>query len=114
MKIRPMLILCLLFIRPILYADEVRLKNKDRVTGEIIGENGAAVSIKTEAMEGVHFPVWRGDTFRFGFRTASRLGWKTSPVRRGDSFPIGLENVSCAADSGIFGFVRLCLTSTGT
>jgi len=33
-----------------LYADEFYLKNKDRISGEIIEENDDSISVKTEAM----------------------------------------------------------------
>ena len=38
-----------LFLQP-LYADEIYLKNSDRITGEIVDESDGTVSIKTEAM----------------------------------------------------------------
>ena len=37
-------------------ADEVYLKNKDKISGEIIGETEDSVNIKTEAM-GVTLPL---------------------------------------------------------
>jgi putative salt-induced outer membrane protein YdiY len=51
MKTRLILILFLSFIyHPIASAEEIYLKNKDRVTGEIIEESDESVSINTEAM----------------------------------------------------------------
>ena len=51
MKIHLILILFLSFIyHPYVCAEEIYLKNKDRVTGEIIEEDDESVSLNTEAM----------------------------------------------------------------
>ena len=40
-----------IFLQNFLHADEVYLKNKDRITGKIIKEDEEVVVIETEAME---------------------------------------------------------------